>query len=87
MLYYDRIDVSEWIDVNIQANQKSAIFVTKFQVTLNNMSAMGHDLLMMSMSLIDISGADYHRIINGINKSETINLMQNTDLTQQSGTL
>ena len=51
----------------IQANQKSAIFVTKFQVTLNNMSAMGHDLLMMSMSLIDISGADYHRIINGIN--------------------
>ena len=51
----------------IQANQKSAIFVTKFQVTSNNMSAMGHDLLMMSMSLIDISGADYHRIINGIN--------------------
>ena len=71
----------------IQANQKSAIFVTKFQVTSNNMSAMGHDLLMMSMSLIDISGADYHRIINGINKSETINLMQNTDLTQKSGTL
>ena len=67
MLYYDRIYVFEWIDVNIQANQKSAIFVTKFQVTLNNMSAMGHDLLMMSMSLIDISGADYHRIINGIN--------------------
>ena len=87
MLYYDRIYVFEWIDVNIQANQKSAIFVTKFQVTLNNMSAMGHDLLMMSMSLIDISGADYHRIINGINKSETINLMQNTDLTQKSGTL
>ena len=87
MLYYDRIYVFEWIDVNIQANQKSAIFFTKFQVTLNNMSAMGHDLLMMSMSLIDISGADYHRIINGINKSETINLMQNTDLTQKSGTL
>ena len=87
MLYYDRIYVFEWVDVNIQANQKSAIFVTKFQVTLNNMSAMGHDLLMMSMSLIDISGADYHRIINGINKSETINLMQNTDLTQKSGTL
>ena len=87
MLYYDRIYVFEWIDVNIQANQKSAIFVTKFQVTLNNMSAMGHDLLMMSMSLIDISGADYHRIINGINKSETINLMQNTDMTQKSGTL
>ena len=28
MLYYDRIDVSEGIDVNKQANQKSAIFVT-----------------------------------------------------------
>ena len=48
----------------IQANQKSAIFVTKFQVTLNNMSAMGHDLLMMSMSLIDISGANCRCIIN-----------------------
>ena len=71
----------------IQANQKSAIFVTKFQVTSNKMSAMGHDLLMMSMSLTDISGADYHCIINGINKSETIKLMHNTDMTEKSGTL
>ena len=71
----------------IQANQKSAIFVTKFQVTSNNMSAMGHDLLMMSMSLTDISIADYHCIINVINKSETIKLMHNTDMTEKSGTL
>ena len=28
MLYYDRIDVSEGIDVKKQANQKSEIFVT-----------------------------------------------------------
>ena len=28
MLYYDRIDVSEGIDVIRQVNQKSAIFVT-----------------------------------------------------------
>ena len=38
---------------------------------------------MISMSLIDISGADYHCIFNGINKSETINLMQNTDMTEK----
>ena len=28
MLYFDRIDVSEGINVNKQANQKSVIFVT-----------------------------------------------------------
>ena len=28
MIYYDRIDVSEGIDVNKQGNQKSVIFVT-----------------------------------------------------------
>ena len=28
MLYFDRIDVSEEIDVNMQVNQKSVIFVT-----------------------------------------------------------
>ena len=29
MLYYDRIDVSEWTDVNIkQVHQKSVIFAT-----------------------------------------------------------
>ena len=46
------------------------------------MSAMGcHDALMMSMNLnnvdiLNICGADYHCIINGISKSEAINLIR-----------
>ena len=51
-----------------------------------------HDLLMMSMNLSDtvvlnIKGSDYRCIINLISKNEAINLMQNTDLTEKSGTL
>ena len=47
---------------------------------------------MMSMNLSDIAilktkGADYHCLIIGISKSEAINLMQNTNLTEKSKTL
>ena len=45
---------------------------------------------MMSLNLSDIAilnkGSDYHCIINGISKSEVINLMQNADLTDKSRT-
>ena len=44
-----------------------------------------HDLLMMSMNLcniyiLSIKGADYRGIISGISKTETIDLIQNIDL-------
>ena len=47
---------------------------------------------MMSMNVSDIAilnikGSDYRCIISGISKSETINLMQNIDLTKKSRTL
>ena len=47
---------------------------------------------MMSMNLSDIAilnikGCDYCCVISGISKSEAINLMQNIDLTEKSGTL
>ena len=47
---------------------------------------------MMSMNLSDfallnIKGNDYRCINSGINKSEAINLMQNTDLTEKTRTL
>ena len=51
-----------------------------------------HHVLMMSIKLSNIaisntSSADYHCIINGISKSEALNLLQITDLTEKSGTL
>ena len=51
-----------------------------------------HDLLMMFKNLSDIAilnikRSDYRCIISLIRKNEAINLMQNADLTEKSGTL
>ena len=95
MLYYDRIDVSEGIDVNKASKSKECDICLywykgfKFQANVCNGC---HDLLMMSMNLSDIAilnikGSDYCCIISLISKNEAINLMQNADLTEKSGTL
>ena len=46
---------------------------------------------MMSVNLnnivLNIRGSDYRYIIGLIRKNETINLLQNTELTEKSGTL
>ena len=88
MLYYDRIDVSEGIDVNKTSASKECDichywyflnYSFKFQPNICNRC---HDLLMMSINLSDIAilnikGSDYRCIISLINKNEAINLMQN----------
>ena len=65
----------------------------KFQPNVCNKR---HDLLMMSMNLIllycniailNIKNADYCCIISEITKNEAINLMQNADFTETTGTL
>ena len=94
MLYCDRIDVSEGIDVNkTSASKEGDIchywyflnFSFKFQPNACNRF---HDLLMMSMHLSDIAilnikGSDYCCIICLISKNEAKNVMQNTDLTEK----
>ena len=79
MLYFDRIDVSEGIDVNKKSKSKECdichywYFLNKgfqFQPYVCNRC---HDLLMMSMDLSDIAilkikNADYCCIITGISK-------------------
>ena len=95
MLYYDRIDVSEGIDVNKTSELKEYdichywYFLNKEFKFQPNVSNRHHDLLMMSMNLSDVAilnikSADYSCIIGGISKSETINLMQNINLTKKS---
>ena len=64
-------------------------FGFKFQPNVCNRC---HDLLMMSINLseiaiLNIKGSDYRCIISLIIKNEIINLMQNADLTEKSGTL
>ena len=73
------------------ANQKIVINVTigKFQSCVSNIC---HDLVMMFMNLSDVAilnikGADYCFLISGISNCEAINIMQNIDLAEKSGTL
>ena len=97
MLYHDRIDASGGIDINKTCVSKACDFCRcvyfldkgfKFQ---KNVCNGGHDVLMMSINLSDITvtnikSVDYRCIITRISKSETINLMQNTDLSEKNGT-
>ena len=90
MLYYERIDVPEGSDVNVNKKGESKEcdichywhFLNKRFKSQQDVCNGCHDLLMMSMNLNDIAilnikFADYHCIIRGISKKETINLMQN----------
>ena len=40
-----------------------------------------------NIARLNIKGSDYRCVISGISKSEAINVMQNIDLTEKSGTL
>ena len=86
MLYYDRINVFEGIDVNERSESKECdichywYFLDKGFKFQPNVCSGCHDLLMISMNLSDIAilnikSADYCCIISGISKSEAINLM------------
>ena len=68
MLYYDRIDISEGTDVNKTSASKDIYhywYVWNYSFNFQpNVCNRGHDLLMMSESLSDISslnikGSDY----------------------------
>ena len=98
MLYFYRIDVSEGTDVNKTSKSKKCNicyywhFLDKRFTFQPNFCNGCHDLLMMSMNLgdiaiINIKGSVYHCLITRISKSVVINVLQNIDLTEKSGTL
>ena len=95
MIYYDRVDVSEGIDVNKTRDSKECdichywYFLNKGFKFQPNAYNICHDLLMMSMNIaiLNIKSADCRFIIIEINKSKAINLMQNIDLIKNRGTL
>ena len=98
MLYFDRIDISEGIDVNKTRVSKDCNichywyflnYSFKFQPNVCNRC---HNLLMMSINLrniaiLNIKGSDYCFIASLISKNEAINLLQNAHLTKKSGAL
>ena len=96
MLHFDRIDVSEGIDVNkTSASKECGIchywyflnFSFMFQPNLCNTC---HELLIMPMNLnrdiaiLNIKGVDYHCIISLISKNEAIDVMENADLIKKA---
>ena len=94
MLYFDRIDVIEGIDVNKTSASKSCdichywYFLNKSFKFQPNVCNRYNDLLMASMKLSDIAilnikGFDYCCIISRIGNSEAIKLLQNIDLTEK----
>ena len=98
MLYFDRIGVSEGIDVNKTSESNESdiyhywYFLNKNFKFQQNVCNRCHDLIMMSMNLSDIAisniiGSYYCCIISEIRKSEAINVKQNIDLTKKCGTL
>ena len=95
MVYYDRTDISEGIDINKTSASKECdichylYFLNrgfKFQPYVCNKC---YDLLMMFMNFSDIAilnikGSDYRCIISGISKSEAMKLLQKIDLTEKT---
>ena len=91
MLYYDRIDLTEGIDVNMTSESKECdicrywYFLNKgfkFQPYVCN-DAMN----LRAIAISKIKRADYRCIISGIIKTKAINFMQNIDLSEESETL
>ena len=80
MLNFARIDVFEGVAVNNASVQKSVLLATvgNFQLDVCNGC---YDVLVMFMilnntAISNIRGIDYRCIINEINKSEAVNLLQ-----------
>ena len=98
MLYYDRTDVSEGIGVIKTSASKECDsrhycyflnYSIKFQPNVYNGC---HESLMRAINLsniaiLNIKDSDYCCNISLVSRSEAINLMQNADLTEKSGTL
>ena len=98
VLYFNRIDVSVRINVNVTSASKEYFicqnwyFLDKEFKFRSGVCNGCRDIIMMSMNLSDIGipriqGVDYCCIINGISQSEAIALLNNTDLNEKSGTL
>ena len=97
MLYHDRTDYSERCDVNKCASRECNIchywyflnYSFRFQSSLCNRC---HDSLIMSVNLsnitiLNIKSSSYCCVISFISQNKAIDLLQNADLTEKSGTL
>ena len=89
MLYYDSIDITEGIHLNKTSVSKECNIchywyfldkAFKFQPYVCNGC---HDVLMISMNLMNINGVDYRCIITRISKGKAVILLQKVDLNKK----
>ena len=73
MLYYDRIEFSEGIDIN-------KISVSK-ECDINDVKNLS------DIAILNIKGSDSRCIISLISKNKAVKFLQNVDLTEKSGVL
>ena len=88
MLYYDRIDISEGIDLAKTNSSKECMtchyWFFNHGFNFQDYVCKGcHDLAMLSVNISDITiitvkNVDYRCIIHNISKSEAINLIENS---------
>ena len=75
-----------------QAHQKSVMFLTIgispiIVLSFNQISAIDVMMTLGDIAILNIKVPDYRCIISLISKNEVIDLLQNADLTEKSGTL
>ena len=95
MLYHDRTDVSEGIDVNKTSVSKECDvcdywYFLNYSFTFQpNVCNICHDLSMMTIiltniTILNIKGSDYPCVTSLISKKDVINLMENAYLNEKS---
>ena len=90
MLHYDRINISQEIDLTKSNKSKECMishyFFFNYGLKFQDYVCNGcHDLTMLSVNISDIAiitvkNVDYHFIIHKITKSEAVNLLKNSVL-------
>ena len=88
MLYFDRIDAFETIDVN-KTSASEEHDICYYEYFLNEGCNRCHNLSMVSIDLNDIAtsnikGSGCRSIISRISKNEAMNLIQNASLTEKA---
>ena len=93
MLYFDRISVSEGMNVNKTSTLKYCdichywYFLNKGFEFQQNVCNRCHDLLMSmnvrDITILNVRSSDYGCIISGVRKNEAIDIMQDTNFTEE----
>ena len=99
MLEYDRIDISEGIDINKSSDKSKKCHICHYWYLLDKNFSYEphlcngcHDLMRKTMSfndvaIVSIKGSDYRIHFWYMSKDDAISIMHNSNLTDKNGTL